>query len=185
MFRKFNDGLSQSINEMNKTLQMPAKVQDPGCLLRVLTREKRQREPMRPLLAILCAACALLMIVPARRRPRTPRQSGPATASRPRPPSAQLHPAPGNRQAGGDCHDREIRNPARDHQAGRVAGSRAQIARRHEVDAATPRLSPYQRNSELMSEVDGLLKYIKTGREEAEEQLKEEQAGEALARPDR
>lgn len=30
MFKKFNDGLSQSINEMNKTLQMPAKGQDTG-----------------------------------------------------------------------------------------------------------------------------------------------------------
>jgi hypothetical protein len=30
MFKKFNDGLSQSINEMSKTLQIPAKVQTPG-----------------------------------------------------------------------------------------------------------------------------------------------------------
>jgi hypothetical protein len=33
-------------------------------------------------------------------------------------------------------------------------------------------LAPYQRTSELMAEVDGLLKFIKSGREEAEEYLK-------------
>jgi hypothetical protein len=128
---------------------------------------------MRIVFTLLCAACALLMSVAA-----------PATAQ---------NAAPGGSPAGGrSSADSAAPNYARlletAKQAATAMTEKYETLRSTIRHAASPEaarkllddmkstgdaaLIPYQRDSDLMSEIESLLKYIKTGREEAEEQLK-------------